>query len=271
MPGISYNLSKINFDNLKEVYFGAVKYPPGGTHGPRIQRGIQLFHLLSGKVTFYIEEEKIRLKPGDFCLLLPGQHEYHQFSLEQESHHTWCQLDFVERPDILKTQLNQIPLVAEANMDLLRFMELGLSLTRNPVLPTFDTLLSLGSTLIRYYINYSCGLTVSSPNIKIPRAINRACDYMSQHFSESINLPLIANNANISVNHLVFLFNTYMSITPMKYLWRLRCQQAAILLRGTTIPVGNIAEQMGFCSPYHFSRLFKQHYGVPPTSYRKNE
>jgi AraC-like DNA-binding protein len=56
----------------------------------------------------------------------------------------------------------------------------------------------------------------------------------------------------------------------MKYLWRLRCQQAALLLKGTSIPIGNISDQFGFSTQYHFSRLFKQYYGVAPSIYRKN-
>ncbi len=270
MSEIFDNISEINFDGLKEVYFGSVKYPPGGYHGPRIQRGLQLFHLLSGEVTFYVEKVEVNLKPGDFCLLLPGQHEFHQFSKHQESHHTWCQLDFYERPDYYNDIIKNAPLVTEQNMDLLRFMELGLSLTRNPVIPTVESLMLLGPALIRYYINYANGYTSASSETKIPRAITKACDFMSEHLAEPITLSQIAEDANITANHLVVIFNKYLSITPMKYLWRLRCQQAAVLLKGTSIPIGNIADQFGFSTQYHFSRLFKQHYGVAPSTYRKN-
>jgi len=41
------------------------------------------------------------------------------------------------------------------------------------------------------------------------------------------------------------------------------------LLAGTTLPVGEIANRLGFQSVYYFSELFKRRMACSPTAYRK--
>lgn len=269
MSKIVNNISEINFDGLKEVYFGSVRYPPGGHHGPRIQRGLQLFHLLSGSVKIVVDTKEVPLNPGNFCLLLPGRKELHRFSQTEESYHSWCQLDFERSSSLYNEAIPSVPLAVEQNMDLLRFMEIGLSLTRNSAISTSSSLMSLGPSLISYYLNYAYGPNLGTSRVKVPRAVTCACDYISAHLAEPVTLSAIAEHANVSTSHLVALFNKYLSITPMKYLWRLRCQQAAVLLKGTTTPINHVSDQFGFSTQYHFSRLFKHYYGVAPSVYRK--
>ncbi|EGR08376.1 bacterial regulatory helix-turn-helix s, AraC family protein [Vibrio cholerae HE48] len=45
---------------------------------------------------------------------------------------------------------------------------------------------------------------------------------------------------------------------------------AAEVLRHSDQPIIDIAYQVGYTSPSHFSKLFKQHFGVNPLQYRKN-
>lgn len=262
------NLSEITIDDLKEVYFGSVRYPKGGTHGPRIQRGIQLFHLLSGSVTFTIDSQDTDLVPGDVCLLLPGRHEFHQFSFTEESTHTWCQLDFYNSPEHFQTALTSVTPMVTANMDIKRFIELGLSLTRNQQTATHQSLLELGKSLLRYIIDYSEQSTSDSP---IPRSVLVACDYINEHLTQPLELQEIATFSHVSINHLIVLFRAHLGITPSRYIWQLRCHRAAELLSSTSIAVGMIAEQTGFSSPYHFSKLFKQQFQVSPQNYRKGK
>ncbi|EGQ9890373.1 helix-turn-helix transcriptional regulator [Vibrio cholerae] len=62
------------------------------------------------------------------------------------------------------------------------------------------------------------------------------------------------------------LFNTTFS----KLLQHTRMKIAAEVLRHSDQPIIDIAYQVGYTSPSHFSKLFKQHFGVNPLQYRKN-
>jgi AraC family transcriptional regulator of arabinose operon len=49
---------------------------------------------------------------------------------------------------------------------------------------------------------------------------------------------------------------------------RLRLNQAARLLEHTVDDIGAIAREVGFSSPYYFSRQFRRHFGMSPRQYR---
>ena len=59
--------------------------------------------------------------------------------------------------------------------------------------------------------------------------------------------------------------------SPQTFIRTLRLKHAAQLLRESTDPVSDIAAQVGFLEPTHFSRAFKQQFGVSPTQYRSVE
>ncbi len=56
--------------------------------------------------------------------------------------------------------------------------------------------------------------------------------------------------------------------SPKKFYDRLRMAWAEELLHTTPLSVGEIADRLGFSSPYHFSRAFKKHFGMPPSTVR---
>jgi AraC-like DNA-binding protein len=81
-----------------------------------------------------------------------------------------------------------------------------------------------------------------------------------------ISVAQIAAEMNISANHLNRIFKTD-GVSVMRYLWLLRLEHAARLLTGAStqrLQVQQIAYQCGFTSTAHFSRTFRQRYGVSP-------
>jgi AraC-like DNA-binding protein len=57
-------------------------------------------------------------------------------------------------------------------------------------------------------------------------------------------------------------------VTPHDYLVRRRLQRALELLAGTDLSLSAIAYASGFCDHGHFTRRFRQHFGVTPSRYR---
>lgn len=56
--------------------------------------------------------------------------------------------------------------------------------------------------------------------------------------------------------------------SPARLFSRFKVRKAAQLLRNTDRPVKRIAYDLGFENPYHFSRVFKSFYGIPPSAVR---
>lgn len=57
---------------------------------------------------------------------------------------------------------------------------------------------------------------------------------------------------------------------PAGYLAHVRLEAAAGLLRDTSLPVGLIADRVGYKSEAAFSRAFTRRYGTPPARWRGN-
>lgn len=71
------------------------------------------------------------------------------------------------------------------------------------------------------------------------------------------------------------LFKSEMGTTPHEYLISARMELAAqLLLSGMSnqysrYSIAQVAEMCGFAEPLYFSRVFKKHFGVPPSEYGK--
>ena len=61
-----------------------------------------------------------------------------------------------------------------------------------------------------------------------------------------------------------------MGLAPQEFLIQYRMSRAAELLKTSDIPVKDISVQVGYPNQLHFSRAFKNVYGVSPRTYRQN-
>jgi len=99
--------------------------------------------------------------------------------------------------------------------------------------------------------------------------LERAKEYMANHFTEDISLLQIATHCYVSPFHFSRLFKTFTTVSPHQYLLTLRLKNAELLLRNTSQPMADIAFTSGFNSVEHFTAAFKQKYNCPPATYRQ--
>lgn len=248
-------------------YFGLAKYPPGGTHGPRVQRGLQFVYLLEGEAEISVDDHLQRLLPGSMALLLPGRREHFQFHRTRHSVHSWCQLDFEQVPERFNQPFTKVAPQLPINTEIEQLMELGLSFSASGHIDTNVAAIKLGEALLHYYLALDAQPAAQRTQ-PMARVVRKACQHIAEHFEEPLNLQNIADSANCSVNHLINAFKRQFGLTPARYLWNTRIDRGARLLKQTDIPVVAIAEQCGFVSPFHFSRLFKESRQLSPRAFR---
>ncbi|MPY62067.1 helix-turn-helix domain-containing protein [Streptomyces spongiae] len=78
----------------------------------------------------------------------------------------------------------------------------------------------------------------------------------------------LAARVSLSPSRFAHLFTQQLGQSPMRALLDARLLHAARLLEATDLPVERVAAASGFNSPFHFSRVFRQRFGVPPGGYR---
>ena len=94
-------------------------------------------------------------------------------------------------------------------------------------------------------------------------------EYIERHYFEDITLEALAQSASVSKSECLRCFKTTMQDTPYRYLIEYRLQRATDLLRNTDLPIGQIAQAVGFQSQSHFGKLFKERTGYTPKQYRE--
>lgn len=108
----------------------------------------------------------------------------------------------------------------------------------------------------------------SAPRAQQFAAVERMRQYLLTDLAHTPSVALAARQAGLSVSRLRFLFKLATGLSPKQFQLEARISRAERLLAQSLIPVGEIAEQTGFESVYHFSRQFKRMRGVSPLNYR---
>ena len=86
---------------------------------------------------------------------------------------------------------------------------------------------------------------------------------------KQISMQSLAEELDVSVNHLISAFKKEMPVTPNVYLRAHRMKQAARILAATDLPIQEVASAVGIADASYMIKLFKAQYGDTPTEYRR--
>jgi AraC-like DNA-binding protein len=98
--------------------------------------------------------------------------------------------------------------------------------------------------------------------------IEAALSLMERDLSGDLDVAALARAAHLSPKHFARTFKDVVGVPPMTYLQAMRLSRARTALAATDAPAGRIATDHGFSDAAHFSRAFKQRYGVTPSQFR---
>lgn len=91
-------------------------------------------------------------------------------------------------------------------------------------------------------------------------------DFMNRNYMYELTMDELAHYTGRSLATFKRDFKKVSDLTPEKWLIRRRLDAAYELMRSGRQKIADVCAQVGFKSPSHFSRLFKQAYGIPPTA-----
>lgn len=109
----------------------------------------------------------------------------------------------------------------------------------------------------------------ASQDTRDGQQILQTMEWMRTHAAESLTVPRIARQAGMSASHFAHCFTELARISPMRYLKRVRLEQAQTLLLGSSTRASEVAQLVGYRSPSHFTRDFKAQFGVPPSQFAR--
>ena len=100
--------------------------------------------------------------------------------------------------------------------------------------------------------------------------IRRAQQYITEHVRQKLTVPDIAKGIDVSPSYLTALFNKHLQISPGEYLRRIKLQESKQMIREGNLNMTQIAAELQYSTIHHFSRQFKEKFGITPTEYAKS-
>ncbi|HHV59157.1 MAG TPA: response regulator [Clostridiaceae bacterium] len=93
-------------------------------------------------------------------------------------------------------------------------------------------------------------------------------DYIDANFDQNLQLKSLAAKFFLNPNYCCYLFKNIIGISFSEYITQKRLEKACKLLKGTTLPISEIAQKSGYNDYYYFNKTFKRLYSCTPLQYR---
>jgi len=239
----------------------------GSTYGPFLLPHYALTWIVEGKGTTWLDDEPIRTRPGTLMLMRSGMTLRHDWTAQ--SFQVFAVFDF----DVVPVGRDDWPVVRQLEPDefvfsLYRFM-LACDLRGNEGATV--VLRSVELMLTMFLTGFTGEMASLLPRLAEP--VERALDWIARTVHERpdapIRLDVLAKHARVAPAHLCRLFRKELGTSPVACASLVRVESCAGLLERTEATLSEIAERYGYSSPFHFSRAFKQAYGIAPSKYRQ--
>jgi len=127
--------------------------------------------------------------------------------------------------------------------------------------PGFSRVLSS----LAYEIINECCLSRAT---RRPPPLCAAIEFLEQNIKRNLTLAQIAASAKLSVRQCLRLFHQHLGCSPISFSIDLKMNSAKVLLSVSSLSIKQIALEVGYEDPYHFSAQFKGRTGKSPKAFR---
>lgn len=270
-----------------DVLTGALvqKQKAGYQFGFHIHTTIEIYRILSGSCHMEIASESVHCQAGDFLLILPDV--IHSFRVDYKSDCEYQQIHF--RPDTFtKVVLNDDGIYPIGMIHALRFhcqtyyqqksdqvlddcinKIISLHTATDSLFSAANINLSIMNIMLHILDKKQPDHAFTDPNLQ-NSYVAYTLDYIHANYMHKILQEDIAKQLQISVRYLSSLFKKYMSITLSNYINVYRINKSIDLMQDTTKSLTEIAQLVGLRYSQHYSKLFMNIIGEPPSTYRKS-
>ena len=109
----------------------------------------------------------------------------------------------------------------------------------------------------------------ASTRNELMRRLVLSIDYIHGHYKDEVALDRLSETSCLSKFHFLRTFREAFGCTPGQYWRSLKSKKAEKLLMETSLPVSDIALEVGFKEVNAFIKFFRQRHGMSPTSFRR--
>lgn len=223
-----------------------------------------LYRVDAGGVHVISGGQEQLLQPGDLILFAPGQWHVQYGDVDAAAEMTVLRFS-AEGRDLSALCGRRLPATGKARTLLEQMLEeqrLGDECSGDMILALLAQLLL---TLQRDF-----GHTPSTPANHENAIILQAQKCVSHHILERLSVSTVARMVGVSPSYLTALFDKHLSISPGEYIRRCKLQKSKELIQKGDMSFTQIAEVLQYSTVHHFSRQFKEKFGITPSQYAKS-
>lgn len=111
-------------------------------------------------------------------------------------------------------------------------------------------------------------ISLRQNDYSIPHKFRELRAMLDHNYRRKITLDELAKMFHVTPIYFSRKFKEYFGLSPIDYVIMLRLHEATLCLANEEMSIAEIAESVGYHDLFHFSKLFKRHYGVSPRKFR---
>jgi len=264
-----------NFIDLCLYQYGYEKCDPGHSFGPAARNHYLFHYILSGTGTLLADDAKgvtqtYQIRSGQGFMIFPGQVTTYIADSNVPWEYIWVEFDGLRVTEALSmTEFSKNNPVYRPHGKELRdkLAEELMYICHHPKESPFHLIGHL-YLFLDYLIQSAHSTQLVSSSKMSDYYIKEAINYIEQNFQNNISIEDVATVCGINRSYLGKIFKKSTGQSPQEFLMNYRMVKAAELLKLTSLSIADIGSAIGYENQLHFSRAFKNIYGVSPREWR---
>lgn len=241
------------YEGFNPVQHGWSTCNPSHHYGPAIRTHWLLHYVVSGFGKFTRDGKTYDVGPGQIFVIPPYLETYYEADEKHPWHYIWIGFTTDSNLEIFQNPIITCPDAGAIfeEMKACSKMENGRSAYLS------SCIWKLVSILLER-------------NKSTPDYVEKALHIMQSEYANGITIQNIADRLGLNRSYFYTIFTERTGISPSEYLANVRLNKAAELMTIYGERPSTAATSVGYDDLYHFSKIFKKHFGISPRGYCKN-
>ena len=266
-----------NFIDLSLYQLGRETCEPAHSYGPAARNHYLFHYILSGSGTLIADDhsgnpQTYHLKQGQGFMIFPNQINTYIADRDDPWEYIWLEFDGLRVKEALgHAGFSKNTPIYNTPKEILR---------ENMAAEMMYIVQNRKSTplhLIGHLYLFFDFLLRSATPLATPKGsklrdfyIKETISFIEQNYQYNISVEDIASACGLNRSYFGKIFHDAVGKSPQQFLLNYRMIKATELLKLSQMSIGEISSAVGYQNQLHFSRAFKNVYGVAPKEWRKN-
>lgn len=264
-----------NFVDLGLYQYGWEQCEPSHSFGPAARNHYVFHYVISGTGTLMADDvngitQTYPIKSGQGFMLFPGQVNTYIADKNIPWEYTWVEFDGLRAREAVELSgiTRDRPVYHASSRDLREEMMREMLYIVNHAKESPFHLIGHLYLFLDFFTRSAATMRVKQNGHIRDFYIKEALAFIEQNFQNDITVEDIASTCGLNRSYFGKIFRDTLGKTPQEFLMNYRMVKAAELLKLTQLSISDIGNAVGYPNQLHFSRAFKNIYGVSPRTWR---